>query len=150
MFFLLLLYIHMFKVLWCFFSTFIYIFNYKLLFLSYIFMITIKMSISSIYAFSRRFYPKRLTVHSGYTFFGQYMCSLGIEPTTFAQLTQCSNHWATGTLQSNCNLYFGKPWFNCSTFPVNFLLEGEGDATFPSLDCFWSNERSWLTEKTNT
>ncbi len=24
------------------------------------------------------------------------MCSLGIEPTTFALLTQCSNHWATG------------------------------------------------------
>ncbi len=44
-----------------------------------------------IYAFSRRFYPKRLTVHC------QYMCSLGIEPTTFALLTQCSNHWATGT-----------------------------------------------------
>ncbi len=50
-----------------------------------------------IYAFSRRFYPKRLTVHSGYTCFCQYMCSLGIEPTTFALLTQCSNHWATGT-----------------------------------------------------
>ncbi len=30
--------------------------------------------------------------------FGQYMCSLGIEPTTFALLTQCSNPWATGTL----------------------------------------------------
>ncbi len=29
------------------------------------------------FAFSRRFYPKRLTVHSGYA------CSLGIEPTTF-------------------------------------------------------------------
>ncbi len=42
------------------------------------------------YAFSRRFYPKRLTVHSGYTYFGQYMCSLGIKPTTFALLTQCS------------------------------------------------------------
>ncbi len=27
----------------------------------------------------------------------QYVCSLGIEPTTFALLTQCSNHWATGT-----------------------------------------------------
>ncbi len=27
-----------------------------------------------IYAFSRRFYPKRLTVHSGYTFFCQYVC----------------------------------------------------------------------------
>ncbi len=54
-----------------------------------------------IYAFSRRFYPKRLTlltVHSGYTFFGQYMCSLGIEP-TFALLTQCSNHWATGYIE---------------------------------------------------
>ncbi len=50
-----------------------------------------------IYAFSRRFYPKWLTVHSGYTFFVS-MCSLGIEPTTFALLTQCSNHWATGTL----------------------------------------------------
>ncbi len=30
----------------------------------------------------------------------QYVCSLGIEPTTFALLTQCSNHWATETL---CN-----------------------------------------------
>ncbi len=28
-------------------------------------------------------------MHSGYTFF-QYVCSLGIEPTTFALLTQCS------------------------------------------------------------
>ncbi len=26
-----------------------------------------------IYAFSRRFYPKRLTVHSGYNFFCQYV-----------------------------------------------------------------------------
>ncbi len=42
-----------------------------------------------IYAFSRHFYPKRLTVHSGYIFFVS-MCSLGIEPTTFALLTQCS------------------------------------------------------------
>ncbi len=43
-----------------------------------------------IYAFSRRFYPKRLTVHSDYNFFCQYVCSLGIEPMTFALLTQCS------------------------------------------------------------
>ncbi len=27
----------------------------------------------------------------------QYVWSLGIKPTTFALLTQCSNHWATGT-----------------------------------------------------
>ncbi len=44
-----------------------------------------------IYAFSRRFYPKRLTVqYLGYNFFCQYVCSLEIEPTTFALLTQCS------------------------------------------------------------
>ncbi len=38
-----------------------------------------------IYAFSRCFYPKRLAVHSGYIYiyFYQYVCSLGIEPTTF-------------------------------------------------------------------
>ncbi len=42
-----------------------------------------------IYAFSRRFYPK-LYIYSGYTYFCQYVCSLGIKPTTFALLTQCS------------------------------------------------------------
>ncbi len=37
-----------------------------------------------IYVFSRRFYSKRLTVHSGYIYiFCQHVCSLGIEPTTF-------------------------------------------------------------------
>ncbi len=29
-------------------------------------------------------------LHSCYTYFSQYMCSLGIEPTTFALLAQCS------------------------------------------------------------
>ncbi len=58
----------------------------------------------SIYALSRHFYPKRLTDYkttcdSVYTFFCQYVCSLGFKPTTFALLKQCSNHWATGTLQ---------------------------------------------------
>ncbi len=51
-----------------------------------------------IYAFSRRFYPKRLTVHSGYTFFCQYVCSLGIVPTTFCAVNAMLYHWATGTL----------------------------------------------------
>ncbi len=56
-----------------------------------------------IYAFCRRFYPKRLTVHSGYTcFFYQYVCSLGIEPTTFALLTQCS----TTEPQEHCYYLF--------------------------------------------
>ncbi len=49
------------------------------------------------YAFSRRFYPKRLTVHSGYTFFDQYVRSLGIEPTTFCSANAMLYHTATGT-----------------------------------------------------
>ncbi len=35
----------------------------------------------------------------------QYLCSLGIEPTIFALLTQCSNHWATGTLYIYIYIY---------------------------------------------
>ncbi len=44
-----------------------------------------------IYAFSRRFYPKRLTMHSGYTFFFVSMCvPWELNPQPFALLTQCS------------------------------------------------------------
>ncbi len=43
-----------------------------------------------IYAFSRRFYPKWLTVHSGYTF-NFFMCvPWELNPQPFAQLMQCS------------------------------------------------------------
>ncbi len=50
-----------------------------------------------IYAFSRRFYPKRLTVHSSYSFtFYQLLLSLGIEPMILALLAPCSTIWATG------------------------------------------------------
>ncbi len=51
-----------------------------------------------IYAFSRCFYPKRLTVHSGYTFFCQHVCSLGVEPTNVFAANTMLYHWATGTL----------------------------------------------------
>ncbi len=60
--------------------------------------------VNYIYAFSRCFYPKRFTVHSDYICFCQYVCSLGIKPTTFAVLTQCSNHWATGTASTTINI----------------------------------------------
>ncbi len=43
------------------------------------------------------FYPKGLTVHSGYTFFYQYACSLGIEPTTICAANAMLYHWAKGT-----------------------------------------------------
>ncbi len=50
-----------------------------------------------IYAFSRRFYPKRLTLHSSYSFtFYQLLLSLGIEPMILALLAPCSTIWATG------------------------------------------------------
>ncbi len=45
-----------------------------------------------IYAFSRHFYPKRLTLHSSYSFtFDQLLLSLGIEPMILALLAPCSN-----------------------------------------------------------
>ncbi len=43
-----------------------------------------------IYAFSRRFYPKRLAVHSGYTFFISMCVPWELNPRPFALLTQCS------------------------------------------------------------
>ncbi len=55
-----------------------------------------------IYAFSRRFYPKRLTLHSSYSFFftfDQLLLSLGIEPVILALLAPCSTIWATGKLE---------------------------------------------------
>ncbi len=73
-----------------------------------------------IYAFSRRFYPKRLTVHSGYTFFFyQYVCSLGIEPTTFCTANAMLYLWATGTLwlsgmTEQCICPLGIRWINMS------------------------------------
>ncbi len=46
------------------------------------------------FTFSRRFYPKRLTVHSGYTFFvSMYVCSLGIESTTFSAANALLYPW---------------------------------------------------------
>ncbi len=42
------------------------------------------------YAFSRRFYPKRLTVHSDYTFFISMCVPWELNPQPFALLTQCS------------------------------------------------------------
>ncbi len=47
-------------------------------------------------------------VHSGYTFFCQYMCSLGIEPTTFARfkLYVGSNFIASFFLWYEKNIYF--------------------------------------------
>ncbi len=52
------------------------------------------------FTFSRRFYPKRLTVHSSYNFFVHMCVPWELNPQPFALLMQCSNHWATGTHSS--------------------------------------------------
>ncbi len=51
---------------------------------------------SSHFTFSGRFYPKRLTVQIIMVFY-PYVCSLGIEPTTFCAANAMLYHWATQT-----------------------------------------------------
>ncbi len=46
----------------------------------------------NIYAFIKRFYPKRLTVHLSYTFFLISACSLGIKPLTFCATNAMLDH----------------------------------------------------------
>ncbi len=64
-----------------------------------------------IYAFSRRFYPKRLTVHSGYTFFISMCVPWELNPQPFALLTQCSTtepqeHWYANHTELNHDFRF--------------------------------------------
>ncbi len=57
------------------------------------------------FTFIRRFYPKPLTqshlLFRLYIFFYQYVCFLGIEPTTFCAANAMLYHWATETLNGN-------------------------------------------------
>ncbi len=48
-----------------------------------------------IYAFSRRFYPKQLTIAFGLYIFISMCVPWELNPQPFALLMQCSNHWAT-------------------------------------------------------
>ncbi len=75
-----------------------------------------------IYAFSKCFYPKRLARHSGYTFFCQFVCSLGIEPTTF-----CA---------ANTMLYFT---FICLFICLFFYADLLAYKITPIIDSFFPN-----------
>ncbi len=55
----------------------------------------------------------------------QYVCSLGIEPTTFALLTQCSNHWATGTQEQYFSLRWVEMYFSRCQLPCSCLIASE-------------------------
>ncbi len=74
-----------------------------------------------IYAFSRHFYPKRLTLHSSYSFtFYQLLLSLGIEPMILALLAPCS----TFELQESFISTFISTT-HCLMMNA-FILDGEG------------------------
>ncbi len=100
------------------------------------------------FTFSRHFYPKRLTVHSGYTgFFNQYVCSLGIEPTTFCAANAMLYHWATGTLCFNhhfrfCALFysfFGNISLENMTMFIQLISQFQGLEMEFHLKSKWNN-----------
>ncbi len=83
-----------------------------------------------IFTFIRRFYPKWLTVYSSYTCFVSMCVPLGIEPTTFALLTQCSNHWATGTL------YYSNAHTTCEKVSLRLLPKSHQKSSQSTLVLF--------------
>lgn len=54
----------------------------------------VKLYLHTVYAFSRRFYLKRLTSHPRFAFY-QFMHFLGIKPVSLALLVPCATVWAT-------------------------------------------------------
>ncbi len=90
-----------------------------------------------IYAFSRRFYPKRLTVQSGIHF--QYVCSLGIEPTTFCAANVMFYHWATRKLsKTTLQKLLDPAGLHCTT------SERSGPSLHSTLHNFLSRPLSFL------
>ncbi len=76
-----------------------------------------------IYAFSRRFYPKRLTLHSSYSFtFYQHLLSLGIEPMILALLAPCSaKHLCNAVLLSISHFHLIVHLHLADTFIQSYL-----------------------------
>ncbi len=70
------------------------------------------------YAFSRRFYPKRLKVHSGYTFFMRMCIPWEMNPQPFVLLMQCS----TTEPQENIFNLMEKHSISQNAFPVDFFF----------------------------
>ncbi len=84
-----------------------------------------------IYAFSRRFYPKRLTLHSSYSFtFYQLLLSLGNEPMILALLAPCSTIWATGKPYSTVNAAIFQEILEHFMLPSADKLYGDADFIF--------------------
>ncbi len=84
------------------------------------------------YAFSRWFYPKRLTVHSVYTFFVSMCAPWELNPQSFALLTQSSIAEPQGTL-------FSSFLFVCHTASVHNIVLSQSTFlinTFKRINCF--------------
>ncbi len=85
------------------------------------------------YAFSRHFYPKWFTEHSGHKFFVS-MCSLGIEPPTFCAANTMLYHWATWTPDPTI-LADLEPKINHQTpMTCTFIIWTKAPSTPPSLE----------------
>ncbi len=81
------------------------------------------------YAFNRRFYPKRLTAFRLYIF-PSMRVPLELNPWLFALLTQCSNHWATETAPLRVFFVSLLPIFCaslCPPQPENLLYDSKED-----------------------
>ncbi len=87
-----------------------------------------------IYAFSRRFYPKRLTIAFRLYIFCQYMCSLESNPQPFALLTQCST--TEPHRNTTLHLYFffqQQKKTNNNDNLVNYMNGMHGQMSFPKI-----------------
>ncbi len=112
------------------------------------------------YAFSRRFYPKRLTLHSSYSFtFYQLLLSLGIEPMILALLAPCSTIWATGKLcfytacaanmidTSNHVVFWGEEcYYHCHRTGPHYKTHAWSDLILNTMEnsYFISEKQNWI------
>ncbi len=81
-----------------------------------------------IYAFSRRFYPKRLTVHSGYTFVLWVCVFPGNWTHNLCRANAMLYHWATGTRTFTFLLQVGVSLVLLNDLHDSFgFVEGEED-----------------------
>ncbi len=87
-----------------------------------------------IYAFSRRFYPKRLTGY--YYYFYRYVCSLGIEPMTFcAAIAMVSTSEPQEHTEQTVNVYLVLPSASIHAHvPLNSQLRMERLTSLLPLD----------------
>ncbi len=119
-----------------------------------------------IYTFSRRFYPKRLTVHSGYTFLSVcvfwtalpsiHLANLGSLPNKTDKLHLLS--WTNKDFSNSAALCFMETWLNDAILDSALILPGfqlfradlDAESTGKSHGggtCFYINER-WCTDVT--